>query len=238
MAFNLQGAQQLVFFRVFHLEVACTLEGINESSLTASAVVEEQVEELQVRGVLPVGAISMAGDLEVGIGGVLHAEVGGEVPEATVVRVSDGQEPGAQLVCGLSGVWDAVDEGEAVLVDVVEEFLVVALEHGLKGHRGFLLLDGGRGPKGALWVELLLRWRGRGVLHTVLLEPLCGKARDMAIVPGHFESTTNKLCLGRVHVFCERKCVDETLVRRCAVAEDALAVVSEPEVQAVLLVSY
>lgn len=110
--------EKLVGLRVLLLQNASGLEAVHQHVFAALAVVAKHVEELEARGVAPVGSVCMAGNVEVGVGGVVLGQVRRKVPEAAVVGWLDVGNAFNELFGGLGGDWDVFDKRKAVDVNL------------------------------------------------------------------------------------------------------------------------
>jgi hypothetical protein len=111
---------------------------------------------------------------------------------------------------------------------------VISIDDGFIGNSGLVCLDNVFGPIDAVWIEILFRWGWFCVLRSVKLKPSRGELRDMIIIPSDDEegAVLRVINILWVDVFGDGIGIHEPLIRLAAEALGALAVLSQPEVEA------
>lgn len=189
------------------------------------------MEQLQIWCVFPISSISVWLDLNVGVCSILHCEICSKVPKSTIVCVTQWEDRFTHLLGVFSSMWDVMDEGESVFVNVVKEGLLVSL-HDIWVRNGWLIsLDVGFVPENTFWFEEILVWGWLGVLRSVKNQPFSGESWNVVIRPVDSEWLRGWGTRDSLDVFWDQISVKNTLVCLNIIALITLTVISEPEVE-------
>lgn len=113
MSGNESLGQHVIGFRRLLLQHLGSIEGVNQHVFTALTVVVKHVEQLQARGVRPVGSVSVGGNSQVGVGSIILCQISGKVPESSVVSGFDVRQTLNQFFSILGVDWDVVDHAKS-----------------------------------------------------------------------------------------------------------------------------